>query len=316
MRKFIDLFCGAGGLTEGLKRARWMPLCGVDVSYSAVQSYLANHGWSAKGIIGGIEDPEIRRQIVHTYSGRVDAVVGGPPCQGFSDANHIRSQDDSRRSLPSYFIELAADLSPEWIVMEEVPAARGLAPEWVAMLRDRGYAAKWAVLSAEKYGVPQRRQRLVMVARKGDELPTNFPPVPTHDVPVSAGEALRECDASEGASITGAMLEKVRMRAGMTREQVGAMGYRPRNAYCVMNMAEPAWTLTSCFTNPSGGRFVVGEGGDEYRRLSIREGAALQSFGPDYHFCGSSTDIKRMVGNAVPPKLAEAVARWLEGIAG
>jgi DNA-cytosine methyltransferase len=311
MRKFIDLFCGAGGLTEGFKRAGWMPLCGVDVSYSAVQSYLANHGWSAEGIIGSIEDPQIRRQIVHTYSGRVDAVVGGPPCQGFSDANHNRSEDDSRRSLPSRFIELAAELGPEWIVMEEVPAARGLAPGWVAMLRDRGYAAKWAVLSAEKYGVPQRRQRLVMVARKGDELPTNFPPVPTHDVPVSAGEALRECDASEGASITGAMLEKVRMRAGMTKEQVGAMGYRPRNAYCVMNMAEPAWTLTSCFTNPSGGRFVVGEGGDEYRRLSIREGAALQSFGPDYHFCGSSTDIKRMVGNAVPPKLAEAVARGL-----
>jgi site-specific DNA-cytosine methylase len=130
----------------------------------------------------------------------------------------------------------------------------------VTMLRDRGYAEKWVVLSAEKYGVPQRRQRLVMVARKGDELPV-FPPVPTHDVPASAGEALRGCDANESRVITGAMLEKVRMRAGMTKEQVGAMGYRPRNAYCVMNMSEPAWTSTSCFTYPSGGRFVVGEGG-------------------------------------------------------
>ncbi len=68
-----------------------------------------------------------------------------------------RSEDDSRRSLPFRFIELAAKLSPEWIVMEEVPAARGLAPRWVAMLRDRGHAAKWAVLSAEKYGIQQRR---------------------------------------------------------------------------------------------------------------------------------------------------------------
>jgi DNA (cytosine-5)-methyltransferase 1 len=242
----------------------------------------------------------------------VDAVVGGPPCQGFSDANHNRSEDDSRRSLPSRFIELAADLEPEWIVMEEVPAARGLAARWVAMLRDRGYAAKWAVLSAEKYGVPQRRQRLVMVARKGDEPPANFPPTPTHDVPVSAGEALMSCDASEGSEITGLILEKVMMRAAMTKEQVKAMGYRPRNAYCVMDMGEPAWTLTSCFTNPSGGRFVVGEA-NIYRCLSIREGAALQSFGPNYHFCGSSTEVKRMVGNAVPPKLAEAVARGLGG---
>ena len=198
MRPFIDLFCGAGGLTEGFKRAGGMPLCGVDVSYSAVQSYLANHGWSAEEIIGSIEDPQIRQQIVHTYTGRGDAVVGGPTCQGFSDVNHNRSEDDSRRSLPSCFLELAAELSPEWIVIEEVPASRGLAAGWVAMLRDRGYAAKCDVLSSEKYGVPQRRQRFAMVVRKGEEPPTNFPPTPTHDVPVSAGEALRGCEATEG----------------------------------------------------------------------------------------------------------------------
>ena len=200
--------------------------------------------------------------------------VGGPPCQGFSDANHnkYKSEDDERRSLPARYIELAAELSPEWIVMEEAPAARGHAAEWVAMLMERGYTAKWDVLTAEKYGVPQRRQRLVLVARKGEEPPANFPPAPTHARPVSAGEALRDCDWREGRAITGAMLEKARMRAGTTRGQVGAMGYRPRNAYCVMNLREPFWTLTSCFTSPSGGRYVVvSEGGDRYRCLSIKE---------------------------------------------
>ena len=97
MRPFIDLFCGAGGLTEGFKRARWMPLCGVNVNYSAVQSYLAIHGWSAEGIIGSIEHPHIREQIIYTYVERLHAVVGGPPCQGFSDANHNKSEDDERR---------------------------------------------------------------------------------------------------------------------------------------------------------------------------------------------------------------------------
>ena len=79
MLPFVDLFCGAGEQMEGFKRAGWMSLCGVVVSYSAVQSYLANHGLSAEGIIGSIEDPQIRQQIVHTYTGRVDAVVGGSP---------------------------------------------------------------------------------------------------------------------------------------------------------------------------------------------------------------------------------------------
>ena len=108
------------------------------------------------------------------------------------------------------------------------------------------------------------------------------------------------------------MLENPRIRAGMTRKQVGAKDCRPRNVYCDMDLREPVWTFTSCFTRPSGGMYVVvSEGGDHYRGLSIKEGAALQSFDNAYHFCGTRSDVKRMVGNAVPPKLAEVVARCI-----
>jgi site-specific DNA-cytosine methylase len=72
-----------------------------------------------------------------------------------------------------------------------------------------------------------------------------------------------------------------------------------------MGLRGPAWNLTSCFTNPSGGRYVVvSEGGDHYRCLSIKEGAALQLFDGAYHFWKTRTGVNRMVGNAVPPKLA------------
>ncbi len=104
-----------------------------------MQSYLASLGWSAEGGIGSIDDPHIREQIIHTYAWRLHAVVGGPPCQGYSDANHNMSEDDERRSLAARFIELAAELNPEWVIMEEVPAATGHAIGWVAMLRERGF---------------------------------------------------------------------------------------------------------------------------------------------------------------------------------
>jgi site-specific DNA-cytosine methylase len=159
-------------------------------------------------------------------------------------------------------------------------------------------------------GCPNGAKGRVLVAHKGEKPPANFPSAPTHAIPVSAGESLRGCDGREGRAISGAMLEKVRMRVAMTREQVGAMGCRPRNDYCVMDLTELAWTLTSCFTNPSGGRYIVkGESEGGYRCLSINEGdrAALQSFYVGYHFCGTKMEAKRMVGNAVPPKLAEAI---------
>lgn len=314
MRTFIDLFCGCGGLTEGFKRAGWTPLCGVDVSYRAAQSYLANHGATAEAIIGSISDPLIRKQIVHTYANRVRAVVGGPPCQGYSAANFTKSEDDVRRQLPLVFFEVACDLAPDYIVMEEVPAAKSHAPIWIAALNARGYNARWAVLKAEHYGVPQLRRLMVLVAAKDTLAPPMsltqlFPPAPTRNVPVAAGEALAGLPR-DGRVLTGVMLDKVRERAGMSRDDVRRTGYRPGNAYCVMDMTRPAPTITTFFMHPNAGAFAV-RSGEEYQCLTARDGAALQSFGAEYIFCGSKTDVQRQIGNAVPPLLAEAVARSL-----
>lgn len=306
---FIDLFCGCGGLTEGFKRAGWVPLCGVDNSRAAVQSYLANHGATAEGIIGSITDPAIRQQIMDTYRGRVTAVVGGPPCQGFSVANVKKTEDDDRRLMPLRFIELASELRPECIVMEEVPAAKKHAQEWVEALRERGYAASWAVLKAEEYGVPQKRRRLVIVARLGDTPPANFPPASTHEVPVTAGEALRF--RARGEEISGVLLRKVLEREGMTRQEVRRLGYRPAYSYCLMDMGQPAPTITTFFTRPNAGQFCVKTEG-AYRRLSVDDGLLLQSFGGAYIICGNSKgEMERQVGNSVPPRLAEAVGRGL-----
>ena len=81
MRVFIDLFCGAGGLTKGFKRTGWPPLCGVDHDNNSAMSYLANHGDTTKCVVGSIEDDQIKDKLLESYGGRLTAVVGGPPCQ-------------------------------------------------------------------------------------------------------------------------------------------------------------------------------------------------------------------------------------------
>lgn len=187
MLKMMDLFCGTGGFSKGFEHAgAFEVIYGVDVLDIAVQTFRLNHP-SAVGVSGDIRAVRLNevKQLTGAKRGEVACIVGGPPCQGFSSIRPFRSseEDDPRNSL---FEEFAAHLNffrPPVFVMENVV---GLATykggDTIEQIQqtfaDLGYETDWRILNAAHFGVPQKRERLVLIGAQSG-IPLLFPE-PTH----------------------------------------------------------------------------------------------------------------------------------------
>lgn len=164
-RGFIDLFCGAGGISEGFRQAGWRPVAGSDVDPDAAATYRRNVP-EAVMFWGDVRDESLRGQLLD-IARDVDVVVGGPPCQGFSQVrNHTRLIDDPKNSLYREFVRLVSELRPRAFVMENVPgmAQMGVLQQVEADLACEGrYRVHPMVLDAADFGVPQTRKRIVFI---------------------------------------------------------------------------------------------------------------------------------------------------------
>ena len=168
----IDLFCGAGGLSEGFQQAGFRVLAGNDFNETAGETYAATH-LDAKFLPGPIQDVTASRllQASGLSKGELDCLIGGPPCQAFSVYNHQRGMHDDRSQLFREYLRLVAGLAPKWIVMENVTgilsAGAGEAVDAIKSgLAGLGYSVEMKVLKAEEYGVPQERRRVVFLGTK------------------------------------------------------------------------------------------------------------------------------------------------------
>lgn len=168
--KVIDLFAGAGGLSEGFRQAGFHVVAGSDVDPDAVATYKLNFP-EAMPLAGDIREAEVKRKVLSVGRG-VDVVVGGPPCQAFSQVrNHSRIIDDPRNSLYREFVATVAELAPAAFVMENVPgmAQMGVLEQVVEDLSLGGtYTVEPQVLDAAEFGVPQTRKRLVFLGVRRD----------------------------------------------------------------------------------------------------------------------------------------------------
>lgn len=164
-RTFIDLFAGAGGITEGFAQAGWMPLVGSDVDPDACATYAANFPL-ALTLPGDVRKPAVKRRLLEVAAD-VDVVAGGPPCQGFSQVrSHARLIDDPKNSLYREFVQLVGKLNPRAFVMENVPgmAQMGVVDQVEQDLGLKGrYRVHPMVLDAADFGVPQTRKRIVFI---------------------------------------------------------------------------------------------------------------------------------------------------------
>jgi len=180
----IDLFCGAGGLSEGFRQAGFHVLAGQDHDEASGATFAATHH-EAKFIGGPIQKvrPQDLLKAAGAKAGEIDVIVGGPPCQGYSVYNHQRGSSDPRAGLFREYLRIVEGIRPRWLVMENVTGITSIAGgkivrEISQAMGEMGYHVEMRVLKAEEYGVPQERRRVFFVATN-TQAPIVFPE-PTH----------------------------------------------------------------------------------------------------------------------------------------
>ena len=180
----IDLFCGAGGLSEGFRQAGFHVLAGQDYDETAGATFTATHP-EARFLGGPIQDvtPDQLLKAAGARRGQIDVIVGGPPCQGYSVYNHQRGETDPRAGLFREYLKFVEDILPRWLVMENVTgitsiAGGGIVKQIFKEMHRLGYRVEMRVLKAEEFGVPQERRRVFFIATREDA-PILFPE-PTH----------------------------------------------------------------------------------------------------------------------------------------
>lgn len=331
----IDLFCGCGGLTQGLRDAGFEVLGAVDNDGYALEAYCANHKgvrvWSAD--IRHISAAQMRRDL-GLRKGRLALLAGCPPCQGFSTVrtlNGSRKIEDDRNDLLFEFLRFVRVFRPRAVMLENVV---GLASDpsfehFILTLRSLKYRVEYRIVNAANHGVPQRRKRLILLARARNgavEFPSAKAKVitvrqaigdlasvgnsgdPLHDVPEKRSEKVSKLIAlvpKDGGSRSD-LPRRLRLKCHKKLE-----GFH--DVYGRMAWDEVAPTITSGCHNPSKGRFLHPT---RNRAITLREAALLQGFPAKYRF---PIEIKKervslMIGNALPPPLIAAHASLLRSM--
>lgn len=328
----VDLFCGVGGLSHGLQDAGIHLAAGVDIDRACDHPYRTN-----------VRAPFHQRDVLNLAvddlaamwpSGAVRVLAACAPCQPFSP--YRRGTDTSQEdqwSLVDEICRLVEGTMPEVVTMENVPriVSAPVLTRFVARLQEVGYQVDFGSCYCPAYGVPQHRRRLVLVASllgeitvpKGTTSPDDY--LTVRRVigglpPVGHGEAHPRDRLHKSRTLSMVNLQRIQhsvpggtweewpeeLRAACHRKVSGATF---RNVYARMVWDEPAPTITTLAYNYGAGRFGHPE---QDRPITIREAAILQSFPPDYEFVAPAEPVLfkplgRLIGNAVPPRLAAAV---------
>lgn len=320
-----DVPSGCMGFAQGCIEAVPGARCAVafDMDENAARTCEANHAGTTVMRGDFLHEPTRRALRDECRRRGVNVVVGGPPCQGFSDLNHSQDRERYERmnSMPMAFAEFAVDVGAEIIIMEEVRrfVLKGALDDVLAFLAEKGYAHAWGVLNAADYGVPQRRYRFILVATRGGGARGPSMPPRTHRRAGAGGdgdlvghvtfrEAMAAAAPRHGRPVTAAVATKVRDRERGSREH----NAHYTNAYRIVAPGEPSLTITTMFRNAASGRFTVECGPSAAPEsglclLSTEQAARLQGFPPGYRFVGPETRVATQIGNAVPPPLARAI---------
>ncbi len=330
----VDLFCGVGGLTRGLEKAGINVCLGVDIDPACEFPFTANNDadFSLKSV-ADLSASDLRAAIEEAP---FTLLAGCAPCQPFSTYQQKLGPSDGRWHLLEHFARLARELGPDLITMENVPNLRRqeVFRDFVATLEDLDFHVTYEVVDCVDYGVPQQRQRLVLLASKLGRIelmrPSNRSKLKTvrdaiKRLPkLEAGGVCKRDPIHQSSELSKLNMKRIRASkpGGSWRDWnknlIAACHKRDTgksypSVYGRMAWDGPAPTVTTQFYGFGSGRFGHP---DQDRAISLREGAILQSFPKGYKFVPKGEPIHRktigrLIGNAVPVKLAEAIGKSL-----
>ena len=331
----VDLFCGIGGLTYGLRQAGVTVTAGYDIDQSCQYAYESNNP-NVKFNAGDVRKLQPERIISDFDDAQITAIVGCAPCQPFSAHNRkLRERQVENCNLLLEFSRLIEQCQPDLVLMENVPGLQRHKAfnEFLVTLSKNQYEYDYDLLRCTDYGVPQSRKRLVLLASKIGKI--SFPKPRNSKFTVT--DFIRDLPAIEDGEVSAAdpahaslrlsEINKLRIRqskpGGTWKDWDESLvsdchrrAYYPAS-YGRMRWDSPAPTVTTQFCYYSTGRFGHPE---QDRAISVREGALLQSFPPEYKLVEQNTPISirettRHIGNAVPVKLAEALGKSIVEVA-
>lgn len=307
---FVDLFCGAGGLSKGLELAGLQGICGLDWFEEAGMTYRRN--FDHPFVNGDITLPEKKEEFYATVKkslkGRkLSVVAGGFPCQGFSMAGN-RIVDDPRNSLYKEMLEIVKNLQPEYVICENVKGLRSMLggqieKKIIADYKKIGYEMTAETLCAADYYTPQKRERVIFIGNRIGK--KNLHPKPILDAKhyVTTGQAIADLmkhpeDPAFNHVPTVHRPDMIAKMKALPEGQSLYKGYSDAWKKC-------PWNEASCTIKENHGGVNIHP--KLPRVLTAREMARLQSFPDDFIFEGKKNKQLVQIGNAVPPNLGKAI---------
>lgn len=343
--KILDLFCGCGGFSYGMhKNPHFDTVVALDNDGVVGETFKKNMP-NSEVIIGDITKTEIKSKIIELSKSRgVNMVIGGPPCQGYSNKGKKLGLKDPRNFLFREYLNIVEAIQPEVFVIENVKALLSTSNGWfkqeiVDTIRSLGYCVSFGVLNAKNFGVPQSRERAIFICSKNKQIPLPAPTVSKYTTVRDAIEDLAYLQSGEGQFEQDYITEpkseyQKQMREGSTHLYNHKASDHKQVAIDKLKMIPPekgkeylppdllgnqkfrgtwgrlVWDDVSPTIDT---RFDAASNGTNNhpflnRAITPREAARIQSFDDNFVFYGSKVYVRKQVGNAVPPLLSKAIA--------
>lgn len=324
--KIISLFSGCGGMDLGFAQAGFDIIYANDIDKDAIETYEKNFGIKV--------DSRSITEIKPSEIPDADGIIGGPPCQSWSLAGALRGEEDPRGKLFYDYVRIIREKKPKFFVAENVPGLVSKANinsfrKILSLFSESGYSTYWKILDARDYCIAQERKRVFIVGfNKSLNVYYKFPdPICTKEGISIDGKVTKKWQTIRDAigdlpeAVPGKQNNKPNKNLEIPNHEYMVGGFSP--IYMSRNRKK-SWDEQS-YTIQAGGRHAplhpnscnmvkVGKDkyvftGNYYRRLSIREAARIQGFPDSFIFVYKNlADGYKLVGNAVPPPMAKAVA--------